>query len=104
MKKIIIGMIAAVLLFAAIVNVGTPDKVNASRGVIRKNTDVITSQMSQPQDLKLIEQSTSSIQTLDERMKEKKRKKALARKRSEDWWELIHKAAPGDNWREIEAT
>lgn len=40
---------------------------------------------------------------LKENILAKERKNELSKKRSEQWWEIIHKAAPGDDWRAIEA-
>lgn len=40
---------------------------------------------------------------LKENILAKERENEVSKKRSEQWWETIHKAAPGDDWRAIEA-
>jgi photosystem II stability/assembly factor-like uncharacterized protein len=42
-------------------------------------------------------------ETISERILRKKSENGASKKRSDEWFELIHKAAPGDNWKEIEA-
>jgi photosystem II stability/assembly factor-like uncharacterized protein len=42
-------------------------------------------------------------ETIDARIIRKKNEKSAAEKRSDEWYETIHKAAPGADWKEIEA-
>lgn len=103
MKKALIFLGVISLLLIIIINDGGSHNTAAARGISWEGTPTIQHNASIKSEVNISKKENSSNTLLGESMNKKRREKRESKKRSEEWIELIHKAAPGADWREIEA-